>query len=79
MKNLTLPLLVLGIAGAMLVTSPAEANDKAVSKSKLSRPCRDVKVAVVSRTSENDKASNGATSEPYFNNDYTAQHPSGGG
>jgi hypothetical protein len=82
MKKLELPLLVLGIAGAMLVVSPVEANDKPVAQtaaSHRSRNCSKVSVAVVSKTNENDKTSNAVGSEPYFNNDYSAQHPSGGG
>jgi predicted alpha/beta hydrolase family esterase len=81
MKKRALPLLVLGIAGVMLVASPVEANDKTSSKklsSQSSRPCRKVSVSVISRTNENDKTGNAVSSEPYFNNDYTAQHPSGG-
>ena len=81
MKKLELPLLVLGIAGAMLVASPVEANDKTPAKkiaSHSSRPCQKVNVSVISRTNENDKTGNAVSSEPYFNNDYTAQHPSGG-
>ena len=82
MKKLKLPFLLLGLAGAMLVASPAEANDNHPAKkiaSRSSRPCHKVSVAVISQTSEKDKAGNAVSSEPYFNNDWTAQHPSGGG
>jgi hypothetical protein len=82
MQNTTLPFLVLGLAGAMLVVSPAEANDNRSAKKSAphsSRPCQKVTVAVLSPTSEKDKTGNAVSSEPYFNNDYSAQHPSGGG
>jgi hypothetical protein len=81
MKKSELPLLILGLAGAMLIASPVEANDNSPAKksaSRSSRPCQKVSVAVLSQTSEKDKAGSAVSSEPYFNNDYAAQHPSGG-
>ena len=84
MRKIELPLLVLGIAGAMLAASPVEASDRATSKSASIRSsqCRKVSVAMVNKTSADettprDEASRNVP-EPYFNNDYAAQHPSGG-
>jgi len=85
MKKLELPLLLLAIAGAMLAASPVEASEKVSSKSAASSrsgQCRKVSVAMVNKTSVDETAPRDEvgrnTSEPYFNNDYAAQHPSGG-
>ena len=71
---------MLGIAGAMLSASPAVASDKGTIVKKSSqnvRNCRKVNVAAMSKT--NDAATNATERESYFNNDFSAQHPSGGG
>jgi hypothetical protein len=86
MKNLGFPFLAVAIASAMFAAAPVEAKDKPVPKYiNTHELCNDpdLAVAVVSQMCANPKVRLAIAKElrqhPDFNNDYAAQHPSGGG
>jgi hypothetical protein len=86
MKKFGLPLLAVGIASAMFTASPVEAKEKTVPKMiSTHQLCNDPEMAaaVVGQMCANPKVRLAIAKElrqhPDFNNDYEAQHPSGGG
>jgi hypothetical protein len=86
MKKLGFPFLALALAGAMFAAALAEAKTKTVPKMiNVHELCNDpdLAVAVVSQMCANPKVRLAIAKElrqhPDFNNDFAAQHPSGGG
>jgi len=73
MQKLVVPILAIGLAGAMFVSPSAEAKDSAAAKR--SRPCHKVAVAAMSKSAPEAPRD----SEALFGSDFYNQHPSGGG
>ena len=80
MQKHIVPLLLIGVASAVLGAASVDASDRGATAKKSSqhtRACRKVSVAAMSKTT--DTATSAAERESYFNSDFAAQHPSGGG
>ncbi len=80
MQKHIVSILAISVASAMLSVASVSASDLGTTPAKSaqkSRACRKVTVAAMSKS--NDSVVKPADRESYFNNDFTAQHPSGGG